>query len=82
MDRVDAAKPLAFTTSTAWWTSRSPRLQVQPDGENQSRPGLQRFRRDAGGATAVTQKNGSSDGRYRIRIDNASAALSTAAVSI
>jgi hypothetical protein len=71
MDRVDAGKPLAFTTFNGLvdvtfppdlksnLTVKSNRGQVFSD-----------FDVMLGGATAVTQKNGSPDGRFRIRIDN------------
>ena len=71
MDRVDAGKPLAFSTFNGLVD-----LTLPPDFKSnltvKTNHGqvFSDFDVMLGGATAVTQKNGSPDGRFRIRIDN------------
>ena len=71
MDGVDASKPLAFSTMNGVVDLTLPQdvkanLTVKTDhGEVYSD-----FDVTLGGRRALTEKNGSSDGRYRIRIDN------------
>ena len=71
MDGVDGSKPLAFSTLNGIVDVTLP-ADVKADLTVKSNHGAvySDFDVTLGGSRAVTQRNGTSDGRYRIRIDN------------
>jgi hypothetical protein len=71
MDSVNGGKPLAFSTLNGMVDVTLP-ADVKADLTVKSNHGAvySDFDVTLGGSRAVTERNGSSDGRYRIRIDN------------
>jgi DUF4097 and DUF4098 domain-containing protein YvlB len=71
MNRVDPGKPLAFSTFNGLVDLTLPQ-NVKADLTVKSNHGAvySDFDVTLGGTRTVTEKNGSSDGKYRIRIDS------------
>jgi len=71
MDGVDGSKPLAFSTLNGLVDLTLP-ADLKADLTVKSSHGAvySDFDVTLGGSRAITERNGSSDGRYRIRIDN------------
>ncbi len=71
MDRVDAGKPLTFSTLNGMVDLTFPAdLKADLTVKSNHGPVYSDFDVTLGGSRAITERNGSSDGRYRIRIDN------------
>jgi DUF4097 and DUF4098 domain-containing protein YvlB len=71
MDSVDANKPLAFSTLNGEVDlTFPPDLKANLTVKSNHGAVYSDFDVTLGGSRAITEKNGSSDGRFRIRIDN------------
>jgi DUF4097 and DUF4098 domain-containing protein YvlB len=71
MDSVDGSKPLAFSTLNGVVDLTLPAdLKADLTVKSSHGPVYSDFDVTLGGSRAVTERNGSSDGRYRIRIDS------------
>jgi hypothetical protein len=71
MDSVDGSKPLAFSTLNGVVDlTFPPDLKADLTVKSSRGPVYSDFDVTLGGSRAITERNGSSDGRYRIRIDN------------
>jgi len=71
MDRVDSSKPLAFSTLNGVVDlTFPPDFKADLTVKSSHGPVYSDFDVTLGGSRAVTEKNGSSDGRYRIRVDS------------
>jgi DUF4097 and DUF4098 domain-containing protein YvlB len=71
MDSVDASKPLAFSTLNGLVDLTLPQdLKANLTVRNNHGAVYSDFDVTLGGSRALTERNGSADGRYRIRLDN------------